>query len=144
MELRAYTVVRKVDETPNSVSIFLKSQDGKPLETFHAGQHLSFDIGHAQKRDYILSAFSAKPGIYRITVSHGGEHHPSAGAKYWVKDVAEGDVVRAAGPHGDFHLPASLVRPFVVISRHIGEAAAAAIAEELAVRSPRHPAVFLH
>lgn len=144
MDLRAYTVVRKVDETPNCVSIFLKSQDGKPLETFHAGQHLSFDIGDAQKRDYILSSFSAKPSIYRITVSHGGDHHPSVGAKYWVKDVAEGDVVRGAGPHGDFHLPASRVRPLVVISRHIGEVAAIAIAEELAVTSPQHPVVFLH
>lgn len=144
MESRAYTVVRKVDETPNNVSIFLKAQDGQPLATFRAGQHLSFDIGQAQKRDYILSAFSAKPGIYRITVAHGGEQHPSSGTNYWIKNVSEGDAVSAAGPHGEFHLPSSLDRPVAVISKDIGEAALTAIAEELAIKWPRHTVVFLH
>lgn len=144
MELRAYTVFRKIDETPNSVSIFLKAQDGKPLHPFRAGQHLSFDIGGSHKRDYILSAFSAKPNIYRITVTHGGEHHPSLGAKYWLRDIAEGDVVSALGPCGEFHLPPTLNRPIVVISKDVGEVAVTAIAEELAIKWPQHTAVFLH
>lgn len=144
MESRSYTVFRKVDETPNTVSIFLKAEDGKPLDPFRAGQHLSFDIGQPHKRDYILSTFSAKPSIYRITVTHGGEHHPSAGAKYWVKNIVEGDVVSALGPCGEFHLPSALNRPIVVISKDIGEVALTAIAEELAIKWPQHIAVFLH
>lgn len=143
MKFRSYTVFRKIEETPNTISIFLKAEDGGPLDTFRAGQHLSFEIGHAERRDYILSAYSAKPNIYRITVAHSSDHKFSAGAKYWT-EITEGDVVRATGPSGEFHLPSELDRPILMLSKDIGEAAMTAIAEELAIKKPQHRAVFLH
>lgn len=144
MSLRAYKVIRKVDETPHAISIFLKADDGAPLGAFRAGQYLSFDIPRIGRRDYVISTFSPKPSIYRITVVHNGERRPRSAIRYWAEDIAESDVVKAAGPEGAFHLPSALERPVVVMSKDIGEAAVAAIAEELAVIAPRHRAIFLH
>lgn len=144
MSLRAYKVFRKVDETPRAISIFLKANDEAPLGTFRAGQYLSFDIPRIGRRDYVISTFSRKPSIYRITVVHNGEPRRESAIRYWVEDVAENDIVQASGPEGAFHLPPALERPIVVMSKDIGEAAVAAIAEELAVIAPRHRAIFLH
>jgi ferredoxin-NADP reductase len=144
MSLRPYKVLRKVDETPNAISIFLKAEDEAPLKTFRAGQYLSFDIPRIGRRDYVISTFSPKPSIYRITIVHNGEPRQGSAIRYWIEDVAESDIVRAADPGGAFHLPPALERPIVIMSKDIGEAAVAAIAEELAVIAPEHRAVFLH
>ncbi len=146
MGYRDYEVLRKVNETPNTISVFLKAGDGAALDTFHAGQYLTFEIPGIGERQYALSAFSPEPKIYRITVVHGGEERNGTGHgfDYWLRAASRGDLLKASGPSGSFHLPATLDKPIVILSKDIGEAVVAAIAEELAIRAPRHPAVFLH
>lgn len=144
MEHQSYKVARKVQETPDTVSIFLASAGDDPLAPFKAGQHLAFDIPEIGERKYVLSSFSSRPGIYRITVAHDTGKTSGHGSFYWTHKVSSGDIVRASGPAGAFHLPDRLERPIVVLSSDIGEAAVAAIAEELAVRAPAHRAIFLH
>jgi ferredoxin-NADP reductase len=146
MSDRQYRVFRKVEETPTALSIFLRAEDSAPLDSFRAGQYLTFDIPGVGERNYVLSAFSLHPKLYRITVSHRGEgpNPDRNGASFWRHEVAVGDVLRASGPVGSFHLAPELDRPSVLLSRGIGEAAVAAIAEELALRAPRHPISFLH
>jgi uncharacterized protein len=144
MEARQYKVIRKVRETPNTVSIFLSAADDAALDPFHAGQHLAFDIPSVGERKYVLSAFSLQPKVYRITVVHGDEQDTPRGSHYWTREVSAGDLVQARGPSGVFGLPATLERPILILSKDIGEAAWTAIAEELAVRAPLHRAVFLH
>jgi ferredoxin-NADP reductase len=142
---RRYKIVRKVAETPNTLSVFLRAEDERPLDTFRAGQHLTFVIPRVGERDYVLSAFSPEPKIYRITVSHGEKEQESrSGSAYWLQSASKGDVVSASGPSGSFHLPSSLDTPIVILSKDIGEAVLTAIAEELAVKAPRHRVVFLH
>ena len=141
---RQYQVIRKVRETPNTVSIFLSAADGAALDPFHAGQHLAFDIPGVGERKYVLSAFSLQPKVYRITVVHGDARDIPHGSYYWTHTISAGDLVQAHGPSGAFCLPATLERPILVLSKDIGEAAWTAIAEELAVRASLHRAVFLH
>ena len=146
MSDRHYRVLRKVDETPNTLSIFLRAEDSAPLDAFRAGQYLTFDIPGVGARDYVLSAFSLHPKIYRITVIHHceGRNHDRHGGSFWQHEASAGDVLKATGPVGSFHLPSELDRPIVLLSRGVGEAAVAAIAEELALRAPAHRISFLH
>jgi ferredoxin-NADP reductase len=146
MSDRQYRVFRKVEETPTALSIFLSAVGSAPLDSFRAGQYLTFDIPGVGERKYVLSAFSRQPKLYRITVSHRGEdlNQDRNGASFWRHDVAVGDILGASGPVGSFHLAPELDRPSVLLSRGIGEVAVAAIAEELALKAPRHRISFLH
>jgi uncharacterized protein len=145
MQLRAYKVVRKVEETPMFTSIYLGPVDDRALQRFHAGQHLKFHIPEVGERAYALSSFSAEPRIYRITVGHPGPSKSEGkhGSSYWLS-TTDGDKVQASGPTGGFHLPQMLINPLTFISAGIGEAPIAAIAEELAIRAPRHSLKFFH
>jgi uncharacterized protein len=145
MPSRIYRVIRKVEETPNTTSIYLAAADDQPLPPFRGGQLLRFDIPDVGERAYVLSAFSAKPKAYRITVKHrAGDDNARSGAAYWRAIARQGDLVRACGPTGSFHLPERLDGPVVIITAGAGEASLTAMAEELAVRAARHPVWFLH
>lgn len=145
MRSRRYKIARKIQETANTLSVFLVSEDAAALESFRAGQHLAVEVPGVGDRNYVLSAFSAQPRTYRLTIVHGDPSAGSDGAvAYWTKQATKGDVLEARGPEGGFHLPAELTRPVVVLSKDIGEAAVTPIAEELAVRAAHHHAVFLH
>ncbi len=145
MQPGAYKVVRKVEETPNTTSIYLSADGDAPLLPFRAGQHLLFRIPGVGERAYALSAFSPKPKTYRITVKHTFAENCETkhGDAYW-RSTAVGDVVEAFGPTGHFHLPELLERPLIFITAGVGEAPLAAIAEELAIRAPRHQLRFFH
>ena len=147
MASRTYKVVRKVEETPNTTSVYLSPSDGDvPLQPFRAGQHLVFQIPGVGERAYVLSAFSARPKTYRITVRRAiaNDDATGHGSLFWHAKAANGDLVRASGPTGSFHLPEKLEHPLVFLSAGVGEAPLAAIAEELAIRAPRHKVCFLH
>ena len=147
MAYRTYRVARKVEETPNTISIYLSPSDGDlPLQPFRAGQHLVFRIPGVGERAYVLSAFSVKPRTYRITVKHAVTNDGTTGhgAQFWHAEATNGDLVEASGPTGSFHLPEKLERPLVFVSAGVGEAPLTAIAEELAVRAPRQKVCFLH
>ena len=139
---RKYKIARKVNETPNTISVFLTSDEA--LGRFQAGQHLAFDIPGVGQRPYVLSAFSSDPKIYRITVIHTDVKDAARAASYWTDQAEKGGLIHATGPQGSFHLTAELDRPVVIFSKDIGEAAVTAMAEELAVRASRHHVVFLH
>ena len=146
MSWRIYRVTRKLEEAPNTISVYLSAADDQPLPPFSGGQHLRFEIPGVGERAYLLSAFSTKPRSYRITVKHraGDDAAAHSGAAYWRARAEQGDLVRAFGPTGSFHLPPKLDRPLLLVTAGAGEAALIAIAEELAVRSARHRAWFLH
>ena len=139
---RQYRIARKVNETPNTVSVFLTSTEA--LEHFQAGQHLTFDIPGVGERPYVLSAFSPDPKIYRITVIHTDANGTPTAAAYWADQAEKGGMNQATGPQGSFHLTPELDRPIVILSKDIGEAAVTAMAEQLAVRASRHQVTFLH
>ncbi|MGY4253875.1 ferredoxin-NADP reductase/ferredoxin [Bradyrhizobium sp. USDA 4516] len=146
MTKRNYKIIRKVEETPNILSIYLAAEDDTALAPFRSGQRLVFDVPGIGEREYLLSAFSARPKSYRITIAHDGRPTvPDAYAPdYWYHQVDRGGVVRADGPTGSFQLPERLDRPIVVVASGVGESFVAAVAEELAVRAPRHRASFFY
>jgi NAD(P)H-flavin reductase len=124
MTSRILRVARKVQETSNTLSVYLAAADAKPLQPFNAGQFLEFEIPDVGVRAYLLSAFSAQPKIYRITVKHrpGNEDLAASGATYWRRTAAQGDAVKAYGPTGSFGLRQPLERPVVLIAAAAGEA----------------------
>jgi ferredoxin-NADP reductase len=114
METHTYKVVRTVKETASSVSVYLDLASGVdfPLQSFRAGQHLVFEIPGIGQRAYALSAFSAKPKTYRITVGHNGTDaaKPPRNAAEWWTFAATGDSIVASAPTGEFCLPRELAR----------------------------------
>src|SRR3569623_1808749 len=99
---RQYKIARKVNETPNTISVFLTS-DGA-LERFQAGQHLAFDIPGVGERPYVLSAYTPNPKIYRITVVHTDATDAAHAASYWAEQAEKDALIRATGPQGSLLL----------------------------------------
>lgn len=72
---RAFRIQRKVDETPDAVSLYLYPTDGKKLPLFRPGQYISMRLdvpdprvrSRQQLRQYSLSD-APRPDYYRITL----------------------------------------------------------------------------
>lgn len=144
--LNQLTVQRKVVEARDVVSIYLGAADGERLPTFCGGQHVTVGVPGVGERQYAISAYSKTPRHYRITVSRLRRTPELDGvaSAYW-HDVADrGDLVEVSEPAGGFRLSDDLVRPSVFVGAGIGVAPMVAMAEELAVRRPGHPATFLY
>jgi len=72
--LREFEVVRRLQESRDTVSLYLKCVRGRPLAPFHGGQLLMVVLGgrsaHQQRRRYFLSSSPQDLSTYRITVRH--------------------------------------------------------------------------
>ncbi len=143
---RLLRIVRKVDEASDTISLYLEDAIKRPLTPFSGGQHLVLSLPGSLERAYTVSAYSPLPANYRITVKRlRSEAGPDGRASSYLHDFAKpGDVLQATGPSGNFRLPPQFTRPLVLASAGIGITPMVAMAEELALRAPRHPVWFLH
>lgn len=122
---RKFTVARKVKESDDVCSFYLKPQDGGPLPSYQAGQYTSFRLevpGHGPiYRTYTLSTAPGKEYL-RVSIKRepgAGAHSEGLCSNYFHNHVKEGDVLEMAPPYGDFALAAS-DRPIVLIAAGIG------------------------
>jgi nitric oxide dioxygenase len=122
---RKFKVVRKVKESDEVCSFYLKPEDGGPLPSYQAGQYTCLRLEIPENGPiYRTYSLSTAPGRDHLRVSIKSE--PAAGAypegvcsNYFHKHVKEGDVIDVAPPYGDFTLGAS-ARPYVLIAAGIG------------------------
>lgn len=115
---RNFVVARKEVETAEVTSFYFKSEDGKPILAFTAGQYLALSLqidGAEVRRNYSLSdAFNGE--YYRISVKRekGG-----VVSNFLHDQVHVGTVISIFPPAGNFVLtPAT--KPLVLISGGIG------------------------
>ncbi|MCP4171456.1 MAG: 2Fe-2S iron-sulfur cluster binding domain-containing protein [Fuerstiella sp.] len=119
--LRKFLVDRKVAESRDTTSFYLKPHDSKPLPLFHAGQFLTFRLhvpGESRPvvRCYSLSSVPDTE-TYRITVKKvaGG-----VASQFLHESVEVGDLLDVMAPRGDFCIEPSHNRPTVLLAGGVG------------------------
>jgi nitric oxide dioxygenase len=122
---RRFTVARKVKESDDVCSFYLKPEDGGPLPSYKAGQYTSFRLEVPEhgsiRRTYTLSSAPGKDYL-RVSIKSepgAGAHPEGLCSNYFHKHVKEGDVLEMAPPYGDFARVTS-DRPIVLIAAGVG------------------------
>jgi nitric oxide dioxygenase len=115
---RLFRVARKVRESDEITSFYLRADDGRELLAFHPGQYIGVRLvidGEEVRRNYSLSAM-ANGHEYRISVKRepGGKV-----SNYLHERVNENDTVDLFAPAGDFKLEHD-DKPLVLISGGVG------------------------
>ncbi|MBN3764439.1 NO-inducible flavohemoprotein [Burkholderia sp. Ac-20365] len=115
---RPFVVARKVKESDEITSFYLRPADGGDLLEFHPGQYIGLKLtvdGEEIRRNYSLSA-AANGREYRISV----KREPNGKASNYLHDsVHEGATLQLLTPSGDFTLEQS-DKPLVLISGGVG------------------------
>ena len=122
---RKCVVEKKVKESDEVYSFYLKPQDGGPLPPYKAGQYTCFRLdipGHGLT--YRIYTLSSAPGKAHFRVSikreRGVQSYPNGVCSNYFHDkVREGDVLDVAPPYGDLTL-VETTRPYVFIAAGIG------------------------
>lgn len=127
---RKFTVDRIVPETASAKSFYLIPHDGKPLASYHPGQHLLFRLTLPGHKHPLLRFYTLSDCFhnlhYRITVKKESPpiDHPGApsglGSSYLHDVVKVGDILEAKAPAGDFFLDMQHSHPVVFIAGGIG------------------------
>ncbi|KAI1787075.1 globin-like protein [Ganoderma leucocontextum] len=116
---RDFVVEKKIQESDEVTSFYLRPKDGKALPPYRPGQYISVQrfvpqFGVTQNRQYSLSD-APTPDHYRISVkreaglpSDAAElAHPGTMSNVLHGTLNEGDTVELAYPFGEFFLDAS-------------------------------------
>jgi len=109
---RAFTVSRKVKESEEITSFYLKPEDGQPLPDYRPGQYVTLrvlvpELGLKQPRQYSLSS---KPGADYLRISVKREDPRAEGqdpgyvSSTLHNAVSTGDTVELSAPAGNFFL----------------------------------------
>lgn len=122
---RKFIVDKKVRESDEVWSFYLKPQDGGPIPPYEAGQFTCFrldvpGVGLCY-RSYTLSTASGK-GHFRVSIKRevGVRRYPhGVSSNYFHDNIKVGDVLDLAPPYGELTLVNS-DRPIVFIAGGIG------------------------
>ncbi len=138
--VRAFAVIRKVAESAEITSFYLKPADGLSPSDFIPGQYIGLRIvidGVEHRRNYSLSS-AANGETYRISV----KREPTGIVSRHLHDAIDvGSTLNLHPPAGDFVLRES-ERPLVLISGGVGITPMLAMLEA-ALRTSR-PIHFIH
>ncbi|MBN3754922.1 NO-inducible flavohemoprotein [Paraburkholderia sp. Tr-20389] len=115
---RPFVVARKVKESDEITSFYLRPADGGDVLEFQPGQYIGLRLivdGEEIRRNYSLSA-AANGREYRISV----KREPNGkGSNFLHDSIKEGDTLDLYAPSGDFTLEHS-DKPLVLISGGVG------------------------
>jgi len=150
---------KKVKESEEITSFYLKPKDGKPLPLFLPGQYVSVQLHvpgleYLQARQYSLSA-APNPNFYRISVKKekGLDSKDPSQSKNpgWLSNVLhdsfkENDTIRVSHPRGDFFLDPkkSTTAPLVLISGGVGLTPLLSILETLVEGKSQRKISWIH
>lgn len=124
---RGFQIVKKMPESDQITSFYLKPVDGGSLPDFHPGQYISVRVyvpewNLMQPRQYTLSDSPGKE-TFRISVKREDEHDHSPAGKVsntLHHDYKEGDIIDVSAPAGEFYLDQGNDAPVVLISAGVG------------------------
>lgn len=136
---RTFLIERKVEESAEITSFYLRPEDGGPVVAHQPGQYIGLRLlidGEEVRRNYSLSAAS-NGRDYRISV----KREPGGLVSNALHAMQPGDRLELFAPAGDFTLQAS-ERPLVLISGGVGITPTLAMLED-ALRTSR-PIHFIH
>lgn len=125
---RSFVVDRVVRETYHTTSLYLKSEDGKPIADFKPGQHVTLRVPQKGKAKPVVRCYSLSDGPgkehYRISVRHvtdrGNGKGPGIVSHQINSATKPGDRINLKSPSGHFYLDEESADPIVLLSGGIG------------------------
>jgi uncharacterized protein len=151
---RKFVVVRKVKESEEITSFYLKPEDGGAIPSFQPGQFLPIKLeipGQAQPvlRNYSLSDYAEPCDTYRLSIKRepapkGLAVPPGLSSNFMHDQVQEGSMILAKPPSGKFILEVHNPTPVVLISNGVGITPMIAMAKACSHLNPSRPIWFLH
>lgn len=151
---RNFIVDRKVSESAEITSFYLKPQDGGSLPSFKPGQFLTIQLNIPNQarptiRTYSLSDFGDPVTHYRLSIKRelapkDLEVPPGLASNFMHDQVHEGDVIPCKPPSGKFVLNVTEPRPIVLISNGVGITPMISMAKAVARLNPQRHVWFLH
>ncbi|KAF3933227.1 Flavohemoprotein [Dactylellina cionopaga] len=156
---KPFLVEKKIKESEEVTSFYLKPTDGKPIESYKPGQYISVRVDVPQQewkqsRQYSLST-SHDPSYYRISVKRidGIDTQNADMSAYpgWVSNVLhdnvqQGDIVDLTFPCGTFYLDhkTNSDAPVVLISGGVGVTPLMAMLNTLVDGGDERPLTWIH
>ncbi|MEM0981098.1 MAG: 2Fe-2S iron-sulfur cluster-binding protein [Cyanobacteria bacterium P01_H01_bin.58] len=151
---RNFEVVRKVEESREITSFYLKPQESMDLPSFQPGQFLTIKLNIPEQsrpviRTYSLSDYQAQPDYYRLSIKREGppkgqEVPPGVASSFMHDQIQVGSVIPAKPPTGKFVLDVHGDRPAVLISNGVGITPMISMAKAAIAANPNRPIWFLH
>ncbi|RNF40142.1 NO-inducible flavohemoprotein [Planococcus salinus] len=144
-----FTVARKVKESENITSFYLKPSDGSDVPTYQPGQYISVRVSipgdkYLSNRQYSLSQAS-RPDEFRISVKREDDNDPAGQVSVFLHNqVNVGDTIEVSAPAGEFVLDANHTTPVAFISGGVGITPMMSMFETVATVTPERPTAFLH
>jgi len=150
---RRFTVMRKVPESENIMSFYLRPSDGSTPPLFKPGQYITVQIDHpvtpTSPRNYSLSD---RPGLkhYRISVKREESQTLLAPdgliSNYLHEHVKEGEELLIGPPCGEFTLDPAKAddKPIVLLSGGIGITPVLSMLKSLVHQGLQAPVYFIH
>ncbi|MFS0749363.1 NO-inducible flavohemoprotein [Oceanobacillus sp. 1P07AA] len=146
---RNFTVIKKVKESTDITSFYLKPVDDLPIPTYKPGQYITIKAQienepYEHLRQYSLSTASGKD-FYRISVKREASKNPVGIVSNYLHDsVEEGSVLPISAPAGDFILDVRDQRPLVLISGGVGLTPIISMLESVVELQPSRSVIFIH
>jgi uncharacterized protein len=151
---RNFVVVRKVKESEEITSFYLRPEDQGELPTFQPGQFLTIKLeipGQPKSviRTYSLSNYTQPQEYYRLSIKRepmppGLDVMPGIASNFMHDHVHEGSVIPAKPPSGKFILDVQKSIPAVLISNGVGITPMISMAKAVTRLHPQRPVWFLH
>lgn len=144
-----FTIARKVKESENISSFYLKPADGSNVPTYEPGQYISVRLSipgekYLFNRQYSLSQ-AAKPDEFRISVKRDADNDPNGRVSVYLHDAVNvGDVIEVSAPAGEFVFDSTKKSPVAFVSGGVGITPMMSMFETVATVTPDRPTAFLH
>ena len=151
---RNFVVVRKVKESEEITSFYLKPEDKGEIPNFQPGQFLTIklDIPGQSKpviRTYSLSDYPEPFDYYRLSIKRepapkGLDVPPGIASNFMHDRIHEGSIIPAKPPNGKFVLDVNKSIPAVLISNGVGITPMISMAKACARLNPNRSIWFVH
>ncbi|WKA50439.1 NO-inducible flavohemoprotein [Planococcus liqunii] len=144
-----FVVARKVKESENITSFYLKPADGSNVPTYQPGQYISVRLSipgekYLFNRQYSLSQ-AAQPDEFRISVKREADNDPNGRVSVYLhEEVNIADTIEVSAPAGEFVLDAGKKSPVAFVSGGVGITPMMSMFETVATLTPERPTAFLH
>lgn len=144
-----FIVVRKVKESDNITSFYLKPADGSKVPAYQPGQYISLRLAipgekYLFNRQYSLSQ-ATREDEFRISVKREADHDPSGRVSVFLhEEVNSSDRIEVSAPAGEFVLNTDKESPVAFISGGVGITPMMSMFETVATLTPARPTTFLH
>lgn len=151
---RNFVVERKIVESKEITSFYLKPQDAGELPDFKPGQFLTIklDILERQRpviRTYSLSDYSQTANYYRLSIKRevaprNLDVPPGVASNFMHDCVVEGSIISCKPPNGNFFIDLNSSTPAVLISNGVGITPMISMAKACSKSDPTRHLWFLH